>query len=77
MVFDGLAHFKYHVKCMKCKLFSEKVEFLGHTILATGVGSIWAKFDTIKKWPQTICIKDVQVFLGLANYYQQFVKGFA
>ena len=37
MVFDRLAQFKYHVKCKKCKLFSEKVEFLGHTILAAGV----------------------------------------
>ena len=37
MVFDKLAQFKYHVKCKKCKLFSDKVEFLDHTILAAGV----------------------------------------
>ena len=40
MVFDGLTKFKYHVKCKKCKLFSKKVEFLGHTGLAAGVGAI-------------------------------------
>ena len=36
MVFDRLAQFKYHVKCKKFELFSEKVKFLGHTILAAG-----------------------------------------
>ena len=40
MVFDSLAQFKYHVKHKKCELFSEKVEFLGHTISADGVGVV-------------------------------------
>ena len=77
MVFDRLTQFKYHVKCKKGELFSEKVEFLGHTVLAAGVGIVQAKVDAINQWPQPICIKDVQAFLGLAYYYWQFVKGFA
>ena len=40
MVFDRLAQFKYHVKHKKCELFSEKVEFLGHTVFAAGVGVV-------------------------------------
>ena len=40
MVFDKLAQFKYHVKHKKCELFSKKVEFLGHNILAPGVGVV-------------------------------------
>ena len=40
MVFNRLAQVKHHVKCKKCELFSEKVEFLGHTILAAGVGVV-------------------------------------
>ena len=40
MVFDRPAQFKYHIKCKKCELFSEKVEFLGYTILAAGVGIV-------------------------------------
>ena len=40
MVFDRLAQFKYHVQHKKCELFSENVEFLGHTGLATGVGVV-------------------------------------
>ena len=76
-VFDRLAQFKYHVKHKKCELFSEQVEFLGQTILADGVGIVQAKVNAIKHWPHPIYIKYVQVFLGLANCYWQFVKGFA
>ena len=40
MVFDRLAQFKYHVKHKKCELFSDKVEFLGHTVSDAGVGVV-------------------------------------
>ena len=76
MVFDKLAKFRYHVKCKKCQVFSKKVEFLGHTILASGIGVIQAKVEAINKQPQPVCIKNVQAFLGLAKYYQRFSKGF-
>ena len=71
MVFDQLAKLK------KCKVFSKKVEFLGHTVLADVVGNFQAKVDAIKQWSQPICIKDLYTFLGLANCYQWFFKGFA
>ena len=77
MVFDRLAQFKYHVKHNQCELFSKKVEFLGQTVLAAGIGVVQAKVDAINQWLQPICIKDVQDFLGLVNNYQWIVKGFA
>ena len=40
MIFDKLAQSKYHVKHKKCELFSEKVEFLGHTVSAASVGIV-------------------------------------
>ena len=69
MVFDRLAQFKYHVKRKKCEMFSEKVEFFGHIVSAASVGVVEAKVDVIKQWPQPTYIKDIQAFLGLANYY--------
>jgi len=35
------------------------------------------KVEEVTGWPTPQCIKDVQKFLGLANYYRQFVKDFA
>ena len=40
MVFYRLAQFKYHVKRKTCELFSEKVEFLGHIVLAASIGIV-------------------------------------
>ena len=35
------------------------------------------KVKGVLEWPTLICVKDVQKFLGVANYYCQFIQGFA
>jgi len=35
------------------------------------------KMKGVLDWPIPKCIKNVQKFLGLANYYYQFIKDFA
>ena len=35
------------------------------------------KVQGVIEWPVPKSMKDVQKFLGLANYYRQFVKDFA
>jgi len=35
------------------------------------------KVKGVLDWPTPKCVKDVQKFLGLANYYHQFIEGFA
>ena len=30
----------------------------------------------VLEWPTLKCVKDVQKFLGLANYYRRFIEGF-
>jgi len=35
------------------------------------------KVKGMLEWLTPKCIKDVQKFLGLANYYHQFIEGFA
>ena len=34
------------------------------------------KVKGVMEWPTPKCVKDVQKFLGLANYYCQFIEGF-
>jgi len=34
------------------------------------------KVQRVVEWPVLKSVKDVQKFLGLANYYRQFVKDF-
>ena len=35
------------------------------------------KVKGVMEWLTPKCIKDVQKFLGLANYYRRFIEGFA
>jgi len=51
--------------------------FLGVIIGEDGVRIEKEKVQKVIKWPVPKSVKDVQKFLGLANYYRQFVKDFA
>jgi len=35
------------------------------------------KVKGMLEWPTPRCVKDIQKFLGLANYYRRFIKDFA
>ena len=35
------------------------------------------KVAAVQTWPAPTCVKEVQQFLGLANYYHEFIKNFA
>jgi len=34
------------------------------------------KVKDILEWPTLKCVKDIQKFLRLVNYYHQFIQGF-
>ena len=36
-----------------------------------------AKVAAVKEWAKPESVKDVQSFLGFANFYQRFIRGFS
>jgi len=66
-----------YVKLKKYKWKVREVEFLGVVIGLEGIKMEKEKVKGVLEWPTPKCIKDVQKFLGLANYYHQFIEGFA
>ena len=51
--------------------------FLGVVIGPEGIKMKEEKVKGIVEWPTPKCVKDMQKFLGLVNYYHQFIEGFA
>jgi len=65
-----------YVKPEKCKWKVKEVGFLGVVIGPDGIKMEEEKVKGILEWLTPKCVKDVQKFLGLANYYRRFIKGF-
>ena len=35
------------------------------------------RIDAVKAWPEPKLIRDIQVFIGFANFYRRFIQGFS
>ena len=63
-----------YVKPEKCKWKVREVEFLGVVIGPDRIKMEEEKVKEILEWLTPKCVKEVQKFLGLANYYCQFIE---
>jgi hypothetical protein len=54
-----------------------RVQYLGYIVDDHGVHVDSAKIQVIHDWPALITLTELQSFLGLANFYRQFMLGFS
>jgi len=66
-----------YVKPEKCRWKVREVGFLGVVIGPEGIKMEKEKVKGVLEWPTPKCVKDMQKFLKLANYYHQFIEGFS
>ena len=66
-----------YVKLEKCKWKVREVGFLGVVIGPEGIKREEEKVKGVLEWLTPKCVKDIQKFLELANYYHRFIEGFA
>ena len=60
----------------KCEFYVKEVVYLRIIISRHGIKMDPAKVTTIKNQARPKNVKDVQSFLGFANFYRRFIKGF-
>ena len=66
-----------YVKPEKCRWKVKEVGFLEVVIGPEEIKMEEEKVKGVLEWPTPKCVKDVQKFLGLANYYCRIIEGFA
>jgi hypothetical protein len=54
-----------------------EVEFLKYILTTTGVKMNLKKVKIILDWPTPITIKEMQEFMGFANFYKKFIRGYS
>ncbi|GKA01671.1 putative reverse transcriptase domain-containing protein [Tanacetum coccineum] len=76
-VLELLKKEKLYAKFSKCEFWIPKVQFLGHVIDSQGIQVDSAKIESIKYLASPNTPTEIHQFLGLAGYYQRFIKGFS
>ncbi|GJP84738.1 hypothetical protein CLOP_g14797, partial [Closterium sp. NIES-67] len=76
-VFEILRRERFYVKLSKSEFALEKVQFLGHMVSVQGVHVDPKKIEAIRTWKTLENVKELQQFLGFANYYKRFVPQYA
>jgi hypothetical protein len=66
-----------YARLRKCEFWLKQVAFLGHIISKGGISMDPSKIRDVPSWNTPASVTDIQSFLGLARYYQRFIKGFS
>jgi hypothetical protein len=61
----------------KCEFEAESVEYLGYILSPGGLKMSEDKVQTIQDWPEPKKVKDIQSFLGFANFYRRFIYNYS
>lgn len=68
-VLQRLIDHQLYVKLEKCEFHKTSTSFLGYIISAEGVAMDDSKVKAVVNWPLPTTIKELQRFLGFANFY--------
>jgi hypothetical protein len=88
---DNMSQHKKHVKevlcrlwkhglyanARKCEFHRDSVEYLRYILTSDGLCMAKDKVQTILDWPEPRKVKDIQSFLGFANFYRQFIYSYS
>jgi len=77
IVLSVLCEHELYAKLSKCEFNKPELHFLGHVIGRDGIAVDPEKIAVIRDWPVPRTLKQLQAFLGLANYFRRFVHHYS
>jgi hypothetical protein len=76
LVLQKLRDQRLYAKLRKCEFWLKQVAFLGHIISKGGIYVDPRNIREVLSWNAPTSVSDISSFLGLADYYRRFIKGF-
>src|SRR6202789_3551589 len=77
LVLELLRTHKLFLRHKKCEFEKTSIKYLGLIIFEGEMRMDPVKVAGVTEWPTPTNRKEVQLFLGLANFYRRFIKGFS
>jgi len=76
-VLQTLREHQLYGKLKKSEFWLEEVVFLGHVVSKEGIKVDHHKVKEILDWPRPTSVTRIRSFVGLVEYYRQFMKDFS
>jgi hypothetical protein len=66
-----------HLNPEKCEFHVQETKYLDMILSPAGISMDPKKVSTVQEWETPANVKDVQIFLGFANFYRRFIRGYS
>ena len=66
-----------YCKPEKCHFDKDTINYLGFILSQDSLKMDQSKVQTIQDWPEPWKVKDIQSFLGFANFYRHFISNYS
>lgn len=77
LVLERLRKYRLYIKLSKCDFYAQEVGFLGYRVGVAGVSMDPSRVTAIQEWPTPKSFREIQVFLGFANFYRGFIHKYS
>ena len=77
VVFSKLKGANLLINPEKCNFLKKELDFLGHTVSVEGCKPNQDKVSALHKLPRPKCARDISVFMGMLQFYREYIPGFS